>query len=352
MRNGLSILFIMLVAVAHLTAQKVDIDKKSVVTNLIALPSKDVDTSFHTYSYKFTGSYNLTTWGMDIDAAQENYFKLAGYELEAQNGDLKLEATLPPIKFLDSNVQSRTEKTKDKSGRETSKNYYKHVLSYESGFSWKITDKSGKELTNKMLSTQMTSIKKHEGTEYGTYKEASDSYNNNRAQVNRDIASGEITSFLSGMYQSMNAQFGYRTDKDKFNIWVIGSKSHPEFEAFQTHYETVKAAFAGMATTGITAADLEALKPAIDYYISIPEKFKADEKADIKLRYASYFNLANIYLMLDNTDKVEEYANLIIKNDYDKDDGKDFLKDAEKLKELLQKKKAPARRFSRSQNKA
>ena len=331
----------------HLGAQKIDIDKKPVTTSLLALPQKDVDTSFHRYSYKFNGGYFLGTWGMDLDAAKNSYFKLNGYQLVENGGDLQLEATLLPVKFLESNVESRMEKSKDKAGRETSKTYYKHVLSYESGFSWKMLDKTGKELTGRLSGFQNTSIKKHTGSEYGTYKEASDSYNNNRPQITRDVATKEIQGFLSGMYQHMNAQFGYRPETERFNIWVVGSKNHPEYEAMQQHFEAVKAAFGAMPASGLAEADLEALKPSIAYYSSIPEKYKADEKADSKLRYAAYFNLANIYLFTDNPAKTTEYANLIVQNDYDKGDGKDFLKDAEQLKALLEKKKVASRRFPR-----
>lgn len=51
---------------------------------------------------------------------------------------------------------------------------------------------------------------------------------------------------------------------------------------------------------------------------------------------------------LDNPDKATEYANLLIKNDYDKGDGKDFLKDSEKLRMSLFEHKLPARRFARN----
>jgi hypothetical protein len=58
-------------------------------------------------------------------------------------------------------------------------------------------------------------------------------------------------------------------------------------------------------------------------------------------------DIANIYLALDNPAKAKEYANLLIQNDYDKSDGKDFLKDAEKLELLLFEHKLPSRRVAR-----
>lgn len=329
-------------------AQKIDIDKKAVTTSLISLPRKDVDTSFHTFSYTFKGDITLPAWGMDMAQVKDTYFKLEGYQSVEKSGDLHLEANLPAIRFLDSNVESRVVKSKDKSGRETSTYYYKHVLSYDYGFSWKLVDKNGKELTNRLFSSPLTTIKKFNGEEYTEYKKAYESYNNNRAQVNRNIATKEINESLSNMYSVLNEYFGYKCTNVRFNIWLLDTEKHPEYEAMKKHFESVKAAYAAIDCHGLTPADVEALQPAIAYYKSIPEKYKADEKADKKLRYAAYFNLANIYLHLDDVAKVKEYSNLLIENDYDKGDGKDFIKDAENLIELFESKQVPSRRFPRN----
>jgi hypothetical protein len=270
-----------------------------------------------------------------------------GYQPVDNGGDLHLDMTLKPIRFLESKIESRTEKSKDKAGRETSKTYYKCVVTYESGYSWTMRDKDGRDLSNKGLRLYASGSKKHPCKEMDSYKDAYDFYNNNRQQINRDIAVNEIQTFLGEMYRDMNQMFGYRPDKDKFNLWVVDSKNHPEEEGFSRHFETVKAAFGTMSPYELKPSDLEALRPSIEYYQSIPDKYKADEKADIKLRYAAYFNLANIHLFLDNPDKAIEYANLLIQNDYDKGDGKDFLKDAEKLRLLLFERKIPGRRLAR-----
>lgn len=330
-----------------LWAQKIDIDRKSITTQLLSLPSKDVDTSWQTFAYVFNGGQNLSPWSIDKDEVKNTYFKLDGYTPVENDADLNLEATLQPVRILDFNVQSRVEKTKDKSGRETSTTYYKYVLSYESGFSWKMKNKAGKEISEKYFTLSPTNIQKKEGTEYRTYKEASDSYTTNRAQINRDIATSEIKGHLLSMYQNINKQYGYKPGAERFNIWVLDTKKHPEYEAQQKYAEEVKMAFAAISHTGLTNADMEALKPAMDYYLSIPGKYTSDEKADAKLRYAAYFNLSNMCLHLDDLAKAIEYANLLIKNDYDKGDGKDFLKDAEKLSELFSKKKVTSRRFAR-----
>lgn len=302
MKNGYFIQTLLLATAvmisSSLCAQKIDIDKKSVSTTLIALPEKNIDTAFHTFSFQFKGEQFLNNWGMDPEAVKNSYFKLAGYQSVDKDGDLQLEANLQQVRFLESKVESRTEKSKDKSGRETSQTYYKCVLTYESGFFWSIRDKNGRDLTGAGRSSALlnTGIKKYNCRESTNYKEAAEAYTNNRQQINRDIATSEINNFLGEMSQRMNRMFGYRQYKDKFNLWIVDSKSHPETAAFTQHYEAVKTVFEAISPQELKTSDLDALQPSIAYYQSIPDKYKADEKSDIKLRYAAYFNLSNIYL--------------------------------------------------------
>jgi hypothetical protein len=348
MRNRLIWAALGLIMSVQLPAQKVDLDKRPVFTSLRAFPSQEVDTAYRTYSIRFNGQDILPIWNMDVESAKNTFFKLEGYRLVDEAGDLQLEAKLSSVNIYDLKITSRVEKSKDKAGRETSRTFYRHVLTYQSGFTWKITDKNGRELaSNRMDATDNQTAKTYQGSEYGTYREASDAYLNNSTSVNTKIASDLIKSFLQGMYERMNWQVGYRTVSSRFILWVVGSKNHPEYAASQTHYNTVKAAFEAMSINGLQEKDLLALQPAIDYYRNVPNQYKTDEKADAKLRYAAYYNLANIYLFLDQTDKVPEYANLLIQNDYDKNDGKDFIKDVEKLKGVFIEKKAAARRFVR-----
>ena len=50
------------------------------------------------------------------------------------------------------------------------------------------------------------------------------------------------------------------------------------------------------------------------------------------MRYSAYYNLAKLYYLFDDAQSCIEYANLLIKNDYDTEDGEKFLDWAEELK--------------------
>ncbi len=347
MKNLLPTLTFVLLAFTAINAQKIDIDKETINTTLMNFPSRDVDSSFQTFSYTFKGLSTLTAWGINTEEAQAKYIKLDGYTPVPSGGDLHLEVNQSAFNILGTDVTSRVEKTKDKAGRETSTYYYRYVVTYEMNFSWRMLDRNGKDVSRIPFVTLVSATKKHQSDEFKTYKEASDSYYNNRVTVNHNLATNEILGNLSSMQSDMNRLFGYRPAKEKFKLWVLASKSHPEYQDQQDHFNAVKVAFDNIPVTGITAENLEALAPALEYYKSIPGKYAADEKAHIKLRYAAYYNLAVIHLHLDQFDEAVKYANLLILNDYDKGDGKDIMKEVGNVKELLEKKKYNSRRFQR-----
>lgn len=329
-------------------AQKIDIDKKWLNLNVYALPTKDVDTSLHTVSYQFNGEYVLPGWGIDPIQAKKSYCRIAGYQTVESGGDFHLEINLLPIQFLDSRVDKRTTVSKDQSGRQTTTTYYQEVHTYNYNYNWKLMDKNGSVVSKGIFDGCSSGVVKFTGKESTDSKAVYASFNNNRVQTRLNIASDAIWNSMAAMHSALSSNFGYVCTSERFGIWVLDTKDHPEYETMKTHQETLKALFAKLRCSDVSAEEMEAIKPSIDYYNSIPQKYTADEKADKKLRYAAYFNLANIYLRLDDVANVKKYANLIIENDYDKKEGKEFIQDAENLIQIFERTHLRSRRIQRN----
>lgn len=102
-------------------------------------------------------------------------------------------------------------------------------------------------------------------------------------------------------------------------------------------YTKAKNAFAKMKYDEPTDELAKELEPVIEYFKSVIPKYPGTKRKMRKIKYASYYNLANIYYYLDMPDKVQEYGQKIIDNDYDKSDGRRFLRYAESLKESMEK---------------
>ncbi|MNL26972.1 hypothetical protein D3C87_1485360 [compost metagenome] len=73
------------------------------------------------------------------------------------------------------------------------------------------------------------------------------------------------------------------------------------------------------------------MQPLIEYFDSLKTKYPEDNKPSRKLRYSAYYNLAVIYIMLDQPEKAIAESEKLIANDYDKSDGKGLIEKANKL---------------------
>jgi hypothetical protein len=89
----------------------------------------------------------------------------------------------------------------------------------------------------------------------------------------------------------------------------------------------------------------EQMQPIINYFNSIKKKYVSNSKWDKKLRYASYFNLAKIYLYLDNPDAAMKEATDLVINGYDSKDGKRLENGAVDLRVQMRQAKMTTRHF-------
>jgi hypothetical protein len=329
--------------------QKLDIDGKKVKANFLRLPEKTLPATVKTYTAKIDGIAYVSPWGLDPDAVKEEFLQLDGFQKVEADGDLAMEIKMTPIRFLDFRINNSKTDTKDsKTGKVTTTYKYWYEITYEKGFSGKLLDKTNKVLwdySRGLGGLMRSTTDTYKSTEYSNYKDASDAYSNNRVNLNRDIAGREIRSNFGAIRSAVNKEYGYSPIVETFTVYVTDTEKHAENANFIKTYEDCKYAVEGIEATELTEATTTSLAPVIDYYKSVAEKYKADEKADSKLRYACYYNLANIALILDRPDEAILWANKLIENDYDKKDGKGIIKDAEALKELFKKYSITSRRF-------
>ena len=78
---------------------------------------------------------------------------------------------------------------------------------------------------------------------------------------------------------------------------------------------------------------------------ALKKKYSSNSKADKKLRYASYYNLAKIYWYLDDPDAGLKEANELVINGFDAKDGRGLEAGATNLKMQLRLAKRDSRHF-------
>jgi hypothetical protein len=88
------------------------------------------------------------------------------------------------------------------------------------------------------------------------------------------------------------------------------------------------------------------MQPVIDYFEKVKKEYTSSDKEDRKMRYASFYNLAKIYLYLDEPEKSMTEADALALNDFDERDGKMLHQAAALLADKLRKNNADTRHFA------
>ena len=88
------------------------------------------------------------------------------------------------------------------------------------------------------------------------------------------------------------------------------------------------------------------LAPVISYFEKVKKRYSSGSKADRKMRYASYYNLAKIHYYLDDPDAAMREAGELTMNGYDEKDGRGLEAAARHLKTILKLNKFSSRHFS------
>jgi hypothetical protein len=233
-----------------------------------------------------------------------------------------------------SQVSERREEVKNKDGIVTDfRSYFRVnvIYSFEAGYQ---LIKGGQPIITRTIYSP-SSTKTYSTAEYSSWKAASDFWQNNRDNFIADMTQKLAEDAIVSASNSVSQLVGFYVASPNEKLQITDEKKHPENEAFRAACTFVRDE--AKTITPNAGMDESKLAGVIDYFSKIPQKYTDPKlKADIKLRYAAYYNLAKIYIFLDQPEKAKEYANLLIANGYDKKDGEKLIKEANNLSEALQ----------------
>ncbi|MDR2131527.1 MAG: hypothetical protein LBP56_10270 [Odoribacteraceae bacterium] len=247
-------------------------------------------------------------------------------ESEAQ---MQVEMTMGDIVIASSNVSERKQEVKSKDGKVTTYYYYRVVVVYSFDSSYRFL--AGEEVLEDGNIFSRPIPQTFSTQEYDSRKQAVDYWNNNREVLVASFYTDHAMKTVREVSGFASSQFGFPEKKDvRYTLKTIDEKKHNENTAFRTAVDTLKALL--QATTPDELPDRERLNSLIDYFKSIPAKYTDPKlKADVRLRYAAYYNLCALHYYMDEPEKVAEYADLLIANGYDTRDGERMKKDAAAL---------------------
>nr|WP_315158168.1 hypothetical protein [uncultured Flavobacterium sp.] len=342
-------------------AQKVDLDHFYFDVAYQILPKEFVPLEKRTFSsnVKVGGAIQSVVNPSDIN----DKINLVGWKRVDQNPTVNVEINLEDFIEKGATTETRIEEQKDKDGKVLSRKVYYYVLSkYTTRGYAKIkgpvtpiplTEKQIQEEKEKQASVATNRFLKNAVVKKDTtktdgynirlsrdleYKSAEYTESNkplvdfyiNKNTIRDKMLREYIESSKSTVNYELNYTYGFRQKSDKQNLWILDAKD----DEGATQIDAIKAVRELFATMKADEPidDLKAnMQPLIEYFDSLKVKYKEDNKPCRKMRYSAYYNLAVIYLMLDQPEKTIIEAEKLIANDYDKSDGKGLIMQANQL---------------------
>lgn len=352
-------------------AQKVDLDRFYFDVSYLMLPREFVEPSARTYGVRVNVAPSVVKLMPPVNIY--DLIQLSGYQKVEDRPTVGVTVNFNSVRFEKSETKTRTEEKKDREGKVTEViNWYSNELTYSASGGYQIVgpredtryekrqdDKKQAELAsnrflqNASLSSNYVGRTVDSGTFPTTLSQRTKEFRNladlnNYVRQNRDVIMVELLAdYVQRGIQTINTNlnnwYGYVPYQGRDFLWILDSKSHPEYPVQQEAIKAIKELGKRMSATEPIDTFKGNLQPVMAYFNELKTKFPGSDKRDQKMRYSAYYNLANMYLLLDRPDQAVAEATELIKNGYDTNDGKRFIEQAEQLKKDLTKHKMETR---------
>jgi len=329
--------------IANAQTKSIDLDNLRYSMTYRSMPKEPFNPLFFTYSV-FVNATKPTEQRVTLFEIDDATY-IEGQQKVNNNEDshLAIVVDLGNLVIKNSTVSERREERKNKEGKVINVNYYyKLVVDYAFESSYKIMQ-GNKVLVSNVVYAPMSTIT-YQSKEYGSRKDAGNFWENNRDVLISEFTNEVCRKTAAAATSRASSLYGFPITKTTDIIQTTDEKKHLENERFRAACASLKEKLNAITPNeGLKKDEVEGI---IDYFQSIPSKYVDTKRADMKLRYAAYFNLCKLYLYLNEPENVHKYADLLIKNDYDKRDGEKLKKSADEWKEQLKRTKMNTRNFN------
>jgi hypothetical protein len=321
-------------------AQKVDLDAEKFTYTYRDYPTDPLPADYVTYSVTYDASGSTKNEISESEIVDK--LVLQGFKRLDKGAHLQITVQFNSLIFNASQVKERFDVQKDKNGKETGRTYFYWVeLAYSMTGYAQMKDYKG----NIVYKSSLGGNYSYRTSEYNSYKAASDYFNNNKDALRGNFIRERVQNSIADLSRTLSDKYGFPVRSGRDELWILDSKSHPEYDGHKKALKTVQEVMKTMSPDQSVAEIKEQLKPTIEYFESLKTKYNKDDKRERKMRYASWFNLGKIYLYLDDMDAAIKEAEGLIKNDYDPKDGKRMIEEAQRVKAIFNKNKANTRHF-------
>lgn len=334
---------LLLAACSCMQAQKVDLDKFIFTASYQEFPNALIDTSYHTYSVSLTGTTGANNQLSDSSLLEK--LSIQGWKKLARAAHVNISTKFEPVVMSNWEVKERVQITKGKTDKDTIRTTYYHIeITYSFGASSEMKDYKGNSIwREEIVSPEAKQVYKTQ--EFSTIIEATFYFKYQASTELEKMNRFAVESAMNKLNNSLSYNFGYYTRTVNDIMWILDSKKHPEYEAHRKAWLLARQSLFQMQPAQPVNEIRQMIDPAIAYFQRIAKKYSSNSKADRKMRYASYFNLAKIYYYLDDPDASMNEAGNLIMNGYDANDGKMLEQMAMNLKATFAQRQRNSRHF-------
>jgi hypothetical protein len=326
-----------------LFAQRVDLDRFNFTATYRDFPDEPLPAAYKTFNVRIEATPSL---GLGFTTSSlENIISIEGLKKVNGTGHITVLAILDDIVIERSETKERIEIKKDRQGTETRKSLFSTEMTYSFSARASVYDYKGNTVLSNYILSEREDKKTYRTPEYSSVADALSNFNNKVPEIKANLAKQLVTAAIGNLNNTLNARYGYAVQRVNDIFWVVNNRKHPEYDEQQKAWNNFKNAIVLMSPDEPLDKVKERIKPVIAYYEKVKTVYTGSDKEARKLRYASYYNLAKIYLYLDDPTAAMREADALSMNDYDESDGRSLRSVAESLDEQLKKNNANSRHF-------
>lgn len=355
---------------SQLAAQKVDLDRFYFDAGYLILPKEYTPAENRTFGVRVICSPSVSTAYPESSIYEK--IGLSGFQRVENNPAVGITVEFGNVRFEKSETKTRTEEKKDKNGKVTEQiTYYSMIVRYSFSGNYKVlgsrTDEKSlsrkekektKDLQNNrfLQSASQTDPAKSVTTsgsfpyelsyttiEYRNLADARRYIEQNQQTIRTDLITKYVTDALVKVNEDANRWYGYVPTQTREFLWILDSKSHPEYPIQQEAIKAVKELSKRMTATQPIDQLAHDLQPVLDYFQELKNKYPGSDKRNQKMRYSAFYNLMVLNYLLDRPDQAIAEADGLIKNGYDTKDGEKYTGWSEELKLMLAKHRMESR---------
>lgn len=305
----------------------INIDTNRFKFKIRELPTKPLNPLFFYYNISIQIPTTVSTYISDTEIGDNIMIEGQRFTEDSSKADLLVTMKMDPISIKSTEVKERVEEKKNKSGEITERIFYYWL---EVIYSYNALGMTQQGDEKQSYSLSQSGTKTYRSSEYSNGRSASEYWKNNKdiliEKFTREGALDSAKKFTS----ILSSQKGFPLVNYFAYIKTMNEKKHPENDALREKSDELTQKLEMI--NGTNPLDINDFSDIIVYFDDIPKRYTDPKsKADKKLRYIAYYNLARIYMYLEQPEKSKTYADLLSENEHDKKDGEKLNKESDKM---------------------